>query len=140
MEINLKGTNYRLTKQRRIILEELRKVCTHPTAESVYKMVKKRIKNISFATVYRNLDFLENNGYIIKLKIKDKKARYDGEASPHRHLTCKHCGEIIDIFDCRGVIIRSKELKKCGFVPDCGSLEIPGLCKSCHKKHILTQK
>jgi Fur family ferric uptake transcriptional regulator len=133
-EINLKGTNYRLTKQRRIILEELKKVCTHPTAESIYKIVRKRIKNISFATVYRNLDFLEKNGYVLKLKIKEKKARYDGESKPHRHLICKCCGKIIDIFDCRGIIIRSKELKACGFVPDCGCLEIPGFCKQCEAK------
>ena len=30
----------RLTKQRRIILEELRKVCNHPTATQVYDLVK----------------------------------------------------------------------------------------------------
>ena len=46
----------RMTKQRRIILEELRKVRSHPTADEIYAMVRRRLPRISLGTVYRNLD------------------------------------------------------------------------------------
>ena len=48
----------RMTRQRMVILEELRKVKTHPTADELYAMVRTRMPRISLGTVYRNLDFL----------------------------------------------------------------------------------
>jgi len=130
----LKGTKHRLTKQRRIILEEVRKVCTHPTAKQIYKLTKRRIKDISFATVYRNLDFLEQKGLIIKLKSKDGDSRYDGNADPHIHMVCKICGVVYDISDCKCAKFASKQLKKIGFVPDYNCLEVTGFCKKCKHK------
>ncbi len=134
LETHLKGTKHRLTSQRRIVLEEIRKVRTHPTADEVYQMVRKRIPNVSVATVYRNLDFLAENGFIIKLKTKDKKARFDGHPEPHLHLCCRGCGYVADIFDCTCKLPCSKEVKATGFVPDISCLEIPGLCKKCSRK------
>ena len=43
---------FRLSKQRKVILEELRKVKSHPTADEVYDMVRKIIPRISLGTVY----------------------------------------------------------------------------------------
>ena len=54
----LLGKDMRLTNQRKIILEELRAVTTHPTADEVYGMVRKRMPRISLGTVYRNLEVL----------------------------------------------------------------------------------
>ncbi|OIP79895.1 transcriptional repressor [Candidatus Peregrinibacteria bacterium CG22_combo_CG10-13_8_21_14_all_44_10] len=131
----LQGTKYRLTNQRQILLEEIQKVHTHPTAEEVYEIVRKRIPNVSFATVYRNLDFLSQNGFIIKLHTKDKKTRYDGYSDPHLHLCCKKCGYVVDIFDCKCKLSASEDLEETGFSPDLSCLEIPGLCKKCNSKN-----
>ncbi|MGB5882784.1 MAG: transcriptional repressor, partial [Desulfobulbales bacterium] len=46
----------RLTSQRQVILEELQKVTSHPTASDVFDMVRKRLPRIGLGTVYRNLD------------------------------------------------------------------------------------
>ena len=53
-----------MTRQRMIILEELRKVDTHPSADEVYEMVRKRLPRISLGTVYRNLEILSKTGEI----------------------------------------------------------------------------
>ncbi|HKI82610.1 MAG TPA: transcriptional repressor, partial [Pseudodesulfovibrio sp.] len=58
---------FRLSKQRKVILEELRKVKSHPTADEVYDMVRKIIPRISLGTVYRNLEFLSSKGLVLKL-------------------------------------------------------------------------
>ena len=59
--------DFRLSKQRKVILEELRSVDTHPTADEVYDMVRKVMPRISLGTVYRNLEFLCSKGMAIKV-------------------------------------------------------------------------
>jgi Fur family ferric uptake transcriptional regulator len=59
----------RLTSQRQVILEELKKVKSHPTANEVYDMVRKRLPRIGLGTVYRNLDLLAERGIIKKLEV-----------------------------------------------------------------------
>jgi len=58
---------FRMTRQRRIILEELRKVDSHPTADEVYEMVRRQLPRISLGTVYRNLEILSREGLIQKV-------------------------------------------------------------------------
>jgi Fur family transcriptional regulator, ferric uptake regulator len=123
----------RETNQRSIILEELRKVTTHPTASDIYEMVKKVLPRVGLATVYRNLDFLEKKGEIIRLKFNFQKSRYDGNIEGHAHLVCKCCGKVTDIFDVADIKIKSEQLRNSGFKPTLEFIEIPGLCKKCNK-------
>ena len=55
-----------ITKQRQVILEELKKTASHPTADEVFLMVRQRLPRISLGTVYRNLELLSENGTIQK--------------------------------------------------------------------------
>ncbi len=87
----------RMTKQRRLILEEVRKVKTHPTAHEVYEMVRKRLPRISMGTVYRNLDVLSASGEITKLKTSGSEYRFDANTNNHYHVRCVHCGRVDDI-------------------------------------------
>ncbi len=61
------NNSHRNTRQRRLILEELRKLKTHPTAASLYAIVRRRMPKISLGTVYRNLELLNQMGMIRKL-------------------------------------------------------------------------
>ena len=124
----------RITRQRKLVLEELQKVCNHPTATQIHIMVSKRDPQIALATVYRSLDFLEERGLILKLKSKKQETRYDGNVGSHCHLICENCDEIIDIFDIKKIKILSKELKKSGFQPSFDHLELSGLCRKCKLK------
>ena len=58
----------RMTRQRAVILEELRKLTSHPTADELYQIVRTRMPRISLGTVYRNLCFLSDSGTILKLE------------------------------------------------------------------------
>ena len=82
-----KHPNFRMTRQRQVILEELRKVNTHPSADEVYEMVRKRLPRISLGTVYRNLEVLSESGQIKKLEPRTLK-RFDGNSSEHFHIRC----------------------------------------------------
>ena len=72
----------RMTRQRAVILEELRKVKTHPTADELYSIVRERLPRISLGTVYRNLDFLTESKEILKLESAGSIRRFDGDTRP----------------------------------------------------------
>ena len=56
--------NMRMTRQRSVILEELRNSGMHPSADQLYQLVRKRLPRISLGTVYRNLEILSELGEI----------------------------------------------------------------------------
>jgi Fur family ferric uptake transcriptional regulator len=86
----------RMTRQRRVILEELAKLKTHPTADELYRIVRRRVRRISLSTVYRNLDILARAGTIHKIDMAGAQARFDGDVSRHYHLRCTKCGRVDD--------------------------------------------
>ena len=88
----------RMTKQRAAILEALRSVTTHPTADEVYAMVRETLPHISLGTVYRNLDLLAEAGEILRLEKSGTQKRFDGNTRPHFHVRCERCGKIGDVF------------------------------------------
>ena len=89
--------NMRLTTQRQIILEELAKVTSHPTANEVYDMVRKRLPRIGLGTVYRNLELMADSGVILKLEVGGTQKRFDATVDPHYHIRCAECGKVDDI-------------------------------------------
>ena len=80
-----KETRRRSTKQRRIVLDELCKVRTHPSADTLFKMVRKRIPDISYGTVYRNLNLLKDENRVLELSFGKHSCRYDGTVKEHFH-------------------------------------------------------
>ena len=124
----------RMTKQRAIILEELRKLKTHPTADEVYSIVRKRLPNISLGTVYRNLDFLTESGDIRCLSTPGSSKRFDGDTSWHQHVRCIHCGCVADVHaPVEGPAVSGMNIP--GFAKVLTSrVEYDGVCETCVKK------
>jgi Fur family transcriptional regulator, ferric uptake regulator len=87
----------RNTRQRQVILEELRKLKMHPTAASLYGIVRERLPSISLGTVYRNLEMLCAAGLVQKLEFGGAEARYDGTVARHDHIRCVQCGRLEDV-------------------------------------------
>ena len=88
----------RVTRQRTVILEELRKLTCHPTADELCDIVRRRLPHISLGTVYRNLSLLSETGQILKLNMRDSADRFDGRITPHDHFVCERCHCVEDIF------------------------------------------
>jgi Fur family ferric uptake transcriptional regulator len=87
------------TRQRRVILEELKKVHSHPTAAELYEFARRRLPKISLGTVYRNLELLAADGTIQKLEISGTESRFDGNPEQHWHIRCVRCGRVGDLDD-----------------------------------------
>jgi Fur family ferric uptake transcriptional regulator len=86
-----------MTVQRNVILEELQAVGSHPTADEVYEMVRKRLPRISLGTVYRNLDKMSEAGVVQRIRSSDQVKRFDGNPVPHVHIQCVRCGRVDDL-------------------------------------------
>ena len=125
----------RMTKQRQVILEELRKVKTHPTADDMYQMLRKKMPKISLGTVYRNLEILSESGIIQKLDVGGTQKRFDGDISIHSHVRCVDCGRVGDIDVTPKYNLEEEAQKMTDFVIFRHRLEFTGLCPICqHKK------
>jgi Fur family ferric uptake transcriptional regulator len=130
MKKNASRHQQRMTRQRIIILEELRKVVTHPTADELYNMVRQRLPRISLGTVYRNLDLLAEQNEILKIESAGNSKRFDGNTRSHQHVRCQKCGRVADVMlpvpvpDTRHIILR-------GFTITAVRLEFDGLCDAC---------
>ncbi|WP_457572020.1 Fur family transcriptional regulator [Desulfovulcanus sp.] len=119
----------RLTRQRKVILEALRGVTTHPTADEVYDMVRKNLPKISLGTVYRNLEILSEMGLIQKLEIAGQQKRFDGNPEPHYHIRCIDCGRVCDVDFELDIDIKQKTIS--GFLVQGYRVEFFGICPDC---------
>ncbi|MEW6185368.1 MAG: transcriptional repressor [Thermodesulfobacteriota bacterium] len=121
----------RNTDARRVILEEIKSVTTHPTADEIYGQVRKRIPRISLGTVYRNLEILAQNGLIQKIEAGGSQKRFDATIENHYHFRCLRCGRISDLTSkpIDEIDQAVRELAGEGFLGY--HLEAEGLCPSC---------
>ncbi|MDR1694278.1 MAG: transcriptional repressor [Lactobacillaceae bacterium] len=123
------------SRQRELILRTLEENKIHPSADTVYEMIRKLMPNISLATVYRNLNLLAEKGVIKRLEGVDGIYRYDADISEHYHFVCKKCGNIIDIQDyAMPEIIRTVSERTGLQIEDC-DVTFKGICSKCITKN-----
>ena len=94
-EVALRDRGFRLTAPRHAVLEVVRGIKTHPTAEEVHRLVTRRARRVSLGTVYRNLRLLVEAGLLGELP--GPRARFDANTRAHHHFTCLLCGRIADV-------------------------------------------
>jgi Fe2+ or Zn2+ uptake regulation protein len=94
-EAALRDRGFRLTAPRHAVLEVVRAIKTHPTAEEVHRLVIRRAPGVSLGTVYRNLRLLGDAGLLGELP--GPRARFDASTRAHHHFTCLRCGRIADV-------------------------------------------
>lgn len=123
----------RNTQQRQVVLEELQKLTSHPTATELYEIVRRRLPNISLATVYRNLEYLAQNNTILKLENSGSKARFDYNVNPHHHVRCCNCGRVDDIHGLRADLVGDEVKKYTPYKILGHRLEFLGICPDCQE-------
>ena len=97
--IILSEKNLKVTPQRLAVLEAIRKLKNHPTAENVIDFIRKNHPNIALGTVYKVLDTFVEKHIIKKVKTDKGIMRYDGVMENHHHLYCEESDRIEDFFD-----------------------------------------
>ncbi len=126
--------NRRATRQRTAILEMLRNNQSHPTADQIYDAVRKEIHNISKGTVYRNLQVLQEDGFISELSLNGTLGRYEEKQDEHYHFRCEYCGRVFDLDEPVNMEIDERVSARTGFKVSSHHMEFRGLCKDCQQK------
>ena len=123
--------DFRITRQRQVILDEFKGENTHLTADEVYLRVRKKIPRVSLGTIYRNLEILYEHGLINKIEVAGRQKLFDGNLTKHHHLRCMNCEKLIDV-PADLVKIATGELKKADDFEIVGyRLELLGKCSNC---------
>jgi len=132
----IRNVGLRLTGPRRVVLEVVRATESHPTAELVHRMVRRRLPRVSLGTVYRNLRLLVAQGLVNELP--GPHARFDGNTSDHHHFTCLLCGRIVDVdgplTEPHSRALCSRVATEGGFSVTHHRIEFYGRCAGCRRK------
>ncbi|MDX9834527.1 MAG: transcriptional repressor [Desulfobulbus sp.] len=132
--MNAPASMIRLTTQRQIILEELAKVKSHPTASELYDMVRKRLPRIGLGTVYRNLELMADSGMILKIEVGGTQKRFDATTNDHYHIRCSVCGRVDDIDVPVIKDLASQAATATPYQILGHHIEFAGICTSCQKE------
>ena len=124
----------RNTRQRQVILEELRGLTSHPTARVLYDIVRRRLPRISLGTVYRNLELLAKMELVQKLEIIGSEACFDGNPARHHHIRCVSCGRVDDFPDAPNGAATARFGKAGGYEILGYRLEYFGVCPECRNQ------
>ena len=124
----------RRSRQREAILNYLQSTASHPTAYSIYEVVRKEIPNISLGTVYRNLRLLKQEKMILELDLAGSLSRFDANTGRHCHFRCERCGRIFDVDESVDSKCDERVARKTGFKVTHHVLEFRGLCRDCQLK------
>ena len=87
----------RMTVQYAMVLDAVRQLHRHATAEEVYEYVVKEHPHISKGTVYRNLNRLSELGEITKRELPGGADGFDHRCDRHYHARCEQCGRLFDV-------------------------------------------
>jgi len=124
---------HRLTPQRHMILEAIRKADQHLTPDEVYARVHVKNPAISRATIYRTLDFLCELRLATAMQWGGQMYYEAAGEKPHHHLVCRNCGGIQQIDHSMLETFFATVDKKYHFSIDMDHLGLFGLCASCRK-------
>ena len=129
----------RMTRQRQAILDELRRVTSHPTADEVHRAVRRRLPRVSLATVYRNLEILAGRGMVTRLDGGDGRRRYDGDVEAHYHVRCTRCGRVGDVHAGPVELDWRRLADASDFAITGCRIEFAGLCPDC-RRNVTTKR
>ncbi len=122
----------RKTRQRRLVYETVAATQIHPTAEWVYRQVRRQLPRISLGTVYRNLQRLVAEGKL-KAWSRGRTTRFDAEVARHDHFVCRGCGLMLDLERTGEALAAERRLKARGHEIQERVLEFIGLCRECRR-------
>ncbi|MCL5992407.1 MAG: transcriptional repressor [Bacteroidetes bacterium] len=95
----LANAGLKATVQRLVILEALTDNFSHPTAESIYRQIKKKYPSISLSTVYNTLEVFRQHGLVRFVNTGSVTVRYDPVTDKHHHLFLEDSNKIEDYYN-----------------------------------------
>lgn len=122
---------YRLTSPRRAVLETMRRLGNHFTAEDVQVAAP----GVGRATVFRTMKLMRDMGIICQVVLDDGATVYqlteDAAADHHHHVICSECGQVAEFSSDGLEDVLEDVAQRTGFEIDTHRLELYGRCGRC---------
>jgi len=130
----LKG--FRMTRDRRIILQVLGEVSIPVTAEDVLKRVNATLPGMALSTVYRTLDELVSRSSVQRtLLSNDGRSFFELMGNAHRHyMVCLGCHRMFPISSCPVEDFANSAAEALDFEVTDHSLVLYGYCRHCRSE------
>lgn len=129
-------TPRRKSEQRERIFELIEKSTEHPTAQTVYKMLKKEIQPLSIGNVYRNIRILIEQGRIVSRDFGDGVEHFDAMTHVHYHFICERCKSVSDFTMPVDESITKSAQKLSRHTISGHTIQFYGVCEKCKKKRL----
>ena len=129
----LRARGFRVTAQRLAVLDALHHG-GHQTPGEVHARVAERVPGLPEATVYRALEFLADEQFILAGRGPDGRLRYELSADQHHHLVCRACGAAVEIEHAAVEGLYRQIGARSGFHLEPSHLTLFGLCPDCHSR------
>ncbi|HSW00449.1 MAG TPA: Fur family transcriptional regulator [Sedimentisphaerales bacterium] len=133
-QVRCRETGLKVTPQRMAVYKALVETTEHPSAEAVFRKVRRTFPSISLDTVNRTLLTLSEMGAAFVVEGSGDAKRFDANLCTHQHFKCLKCKRILDFhhepLDRIDVPVnlvgRVTVLKK--------TVYLEGLCEHCRKE------
>ncbi len=131
----LRQHGYKLTPQRRVVIQTITSNQEHLTATAIYEKTHQDQPNIGLVTIYRTLEILTRLKLICELHAGDNCRSYTISApGHHHHLICSDCGKVVDFPSCKLEEAQQSLSRQTGFRINDHRLEFIGICQACQKE------
>lgn len=126
----LRLCGYKITFQRQKIIEALSNIEQPATVNEIHNQVKKNVPEISFDTIYRNLEILGQLGIVHQIRVRGGD-RFELEFNHHHHLICLGCNNVVCLERCPINQEQLAEARKHNFKVINHCFDIYGYCAKC---------
>ena len=128
---DLRAQGYRLTPQRELVLEAVRRL-DHGSPEEILTRVRESAEGVNISTVYRTLELLEQLGLVSHTHLGHGAPAYHATTEPdHVHLVCRNCERVMQVEPSIAAVLVDDLAEQFGFDTDVRHLTVFGTCRDC---------
>jgi Fur family transcriptional regulator, ferric uptake regulator len=130
---DLRAKGKRVTRQRQLIWDAFTAEAErHLSAEDVVERVRTQLPQVNASTVYRTLDLLVAEGFLLRTDLGTDRAYYEpARGHAHHHLVCERCGRVEHFHDELLGDLRERIKASSGYELGAGEITLFGLCADC---------
>lgn len=129
----LREHGFKITHQRRAILEIISASTGHLTVAAIYERLHDHYPAIGLVTVYRTLELLADLDLVCRIHGEEESRSYllRRPTGHHHHVVCSSCGAVADFTKCDIEALERRISRQTGFKIQGHLLEFEGVCQRC---------
>ena len=128
-------TGLRVTSQRALILEIIRRGGEHLDADEIHLRAREKQPRLSLSTVYRTLQTLKKLDLVEKVHFDEEHHHYEVKPSAeHHHLVCLGCGRVVEFQYPLARLVKRNVTEAKDFEITGSEIRMTGYCSKCRQE------